>query len=112
MLQVLQTVMAAATTTAAATSSTSASASTAADVAAIVDSTNDFYSTGRVGRRNALPDILSQHARTSTADLPDQLGALSTRDISTPGDGEAGCSSSSSSGGVSADAAASGGSKS
>lgn len=40
----------------------------------------DFYNTGRVGRRNALPDILSSHATVSTADLPDQLSALTTSD--------------------------------
>lgn len=40
----------------------------------------DFYNTGRVGRRNALPDILSSHATISTADLPDQLSALTTSD--------------------------------
>lgn len=40
----------------------------------------DFYSTGRVGRRNALPDILGSHATVSTADLPDQLSALTTSD--------------------------------
>lgn len=42
--------------------------------------TDDFFNTGRVGRRNALPDILSNHATISTADLPDQLSALSTTD--------------------------------
>lgn len=42
--------------------------------------TSDFYNTGRVGRRNALPDILSSHATVSTADLPDQLSALTTSD--------------------------------
>lgn len=36
---------------------------------------NDFYNTGRVGRRNALPDIL-HHCTTSTADLPDKLTTL------------------------------------
>lgn len=41
---------------------------------------SDFYNTGRVGRRNALPDILSSHATVSTADLPDQLSALTTSD--------------------------------
>lgn len=41
---------------------------------------NDFYTTGRVGRRNAMPDILGSHCTTTTADLPDQLGALSTSD--------------------------------
>lgn len=41
---------------------------------------NDFYNTGRVGRRNAMPDILGSHCTTTTADLPDQLSALSTSD--------------------------------
>lgn len=41
---------------------------------------SDFYNTGRVGRRNALPDILSSHATVTTADLPDQLSALTTSD--------------------------------
>lgn len=41
---------------------------------------NDFYNTGRVGRRNALPDILNSHCTTTTADLPDKLSALTTND--------------------------------
>lgn len=41
---------------------------------------SEFFNTGRVGRRNALPDILSNHATVSTADLPDQLSALTTSD--------------------------------
>lgn len=41
---------------------------------------DEFFNTGRVGRRNALPDILSSHATISTADLPDQLSALTTTD--------------------------------
>lgn len=44
-----------------------------------LDNNSEFYNTGRVGRRNALPDILNHHhSTTSTADLPDKLGALST----------------------------------
>lgn len=44
-----------------------------------LDNNSDFYNTGRVGRRNALPDILNHHhSTTSTADLPDKLSALST----------------------------------
>lgn len=44
-----------------------------------LESNSEFYSTGRVGRRNALPDILDHHhSTTSTADLPDKLSALST----------------------------------
>ncbi|XP_031626787.1 cAMP-dependent protein kinase inhibitor beta-like isoform X2 [Contarinia nasturtii] len=46
------------------------------------ESSTDFYNTGRVGRRNALPDILSSHATVSTADLPEQLSALTTSDKS------------------------------
>ncbi|KAK9513003.1 hypothetical protein O3M35_001295 [Rhynocoris fuscipes] len=42
------------------------------------DTVKDFLTTGRVGRRNALPDILSDHALTNTADLPDKLMQLST----------------------------------
>lgn len=41
---------------------------------------NEFFNTGRAGRRNAMPDILGHHCTTSTADLPDQMGALSTQD--------------------------------
>lgn len=44
------------------------------------DLNSDFYNTGRVGRRNAMPDILGNNCNTSTADLPDQLSALSTSD--------------------------------
>lgn len=43
-----------------------------------VDENSEFYNSGRVGRRNALPDILSDHCRTTTADLPERLSALST----------------------------------
>ena len=39
---------------------------------------DDFLSTGRTGRRNALADILDEKtAYLSTADLPDQLQSLS-----------------------------------
>ena len=37
----------------------------------------EFASTGRAGRRNALPDIRGEHASTSTADLPGQLEKMS-----------------------------------
>lgn len=43
---------------------------------------SEFYNTGRIGRRNALPDILGQHCTTTTADLPTQMGALTTSDCS------------------------------
>lgn len=39
---------------------------------------HQFYNTGRIGRRNALPDILGTHCTTTTADLSSQLGSLST----------------------------------
>lgn len=48
------------------------------------ESNAEFFNTGRVGRRNALPDILSSHATVSTADLPDQLSALTTTDKNMP----------------------------
>ncbi|KAI4473310.1 hypothetical protein M0804_015403 [Polistes exclamans] len=40
--------------------------------------TKAFLSTGRTGRRNALPDIHGKHAATSISDLPDRFGELST----------------------------------
>ncbi|XP_055542490.1 uncharacterized protein LOC129728116 [Wyeomyia smithii] len=43
---------------------------------------SEFYNTGRIGRRNALPDILGSHCTTTTADLPTQMGALSTSECS------------------------------
>ncbi|XP_050432843.1 uncharacterized protein LOC126840895 [Adelges cooleyi] len=45
-----------------------------------VDISPDFLTTGRTGRRNALPDILGEHKLTTTADLPDRLQALTTND--------------------------------
>jgi hypothetical protein len=42
------------------------------------DVTQDFLTTGRVGRRNALPDILGEHALTTTSELPDRFKSLST----------------------------------
>lgn len=56
--------------------------STSAESGNAEGSGTEFFNTGRVGRRNALPDILSSHATISTADLPDQLNALSTSDKS------------------------------
>ncbi|KAG5682286.1 hypothetical protein PVAND_011646 [Polypedilum vanderplanki] len=41
---------------------------------------DEFINTGRIGRRNALPDILDSHCETSTADLPMKLSALTTND--------------------------------
>lgn len=46
------------------------------------DVTQDFLTTGRAGRRNALPDILGEHALTSTSDLPERLKNLTTAEIS------------------------------
>ncbi|XP_053314998.1 cAMP-dependent protein kinase inhibitor beta [Spea bombifrons] len=37
----------------------------------------DFASSGRAGRRNALPDILGSPAGAETADLPQKLAELS-----------------------------------
>ncbi|KAF4521471.1 hypothetical protein B566_EDAN001768 [Ephemera danica] len=34
---------------------------------------HDFLTTGRTGRRNAMPDILGEHASESTGDLPERL---------------------------------------
>lgn len=42
------------------------------------ETSKEFLSTGRTGRRNALPDILGHHADTDTADLPSRLEALTT----------------------------------
>ncbi|KAJ8920666.1 hypothetical protein NQ315_004805 [Exocentrus adspersus] len=40
----------------------------------------EFLSSGRTGRRNALPDILGEHAVVTSSDLPSKLQALSTTD--------------------------------
>lgn len=57
----------------------------------------DFYSSGRTGRRNALPDILGEHAHVTSSDLPARLQALSTKSdqekLPTGPDPEAGPSS-------------------
>lgn len=47
------------------------------------DLRNEFHNTGRVGRRNAMPDILDDHCTITTADLPDQLSGLSTNEPGT-----------------------------
>lgn len=39
---------------------------------------DEFYNTGRQGRRNAMPDILGNNSTTSTGDLPLKLSALTT----------------------------------
>ncbi|XP_057326254.1 uncharacterized protein LOC130668149 [Microplitis mediator] len=43
------------------------------------EGTKEFLSTGRTGRRNAMPDILGQHAKTGIADLPSRLESLTTK---------------------------------
>ena len=42
------------------------------------EGSQEFLSTGRTGRRNALHDILGEHAETNIADLPDKFDALTT----------------------------------
>ncbi|XP_018569660.1 cAMP-dependent protein kinase inhibitor alpha-like [Anoplophora glabripennis] len=42
--------------------------------------TQEFLSSGRTGRRNALPDILGEHAVVTSSDLPSRLQGLSTAD--------------------------------
>ncbi|KAK3850206.1 hypothetical protein Pcinc_043072 [Petrolisthes cinctipes] len=64
------------------------------------DATTEFIATGRTGRRNALPDILSDHSSTSTADLPDALEKLSCSDTGNEGGAAGGASGSSSSEGA------------
>ncbi|XP_067874415.1 cAMP-dependent protein kinase inhibitor beta [Heterodontus francisci] len=39
----------------------------------------DFVSSGRTGRRNALPDILGSPTGANSADLPHKLSELSIR---------------------------------
>lgn len=59
----------------------SAMASGSDDPTKTADGQDEFYNTSRVGRRNAMPDILGNHnLTTSAADLPDQLSALTTND--------------------------------
>lgn len=43
---------------------------------------DEFYTTGRIGRRNAMPDILGNNCTASSgADLPLKLSALTTNGI-------------------------------
>lgn len=42
------------------------------------DNSKEFLTTGRTGRRNALPDILGRHAETGLSDLSDRFEELST----------------------------------
>lgn len=44
----------------------------------------EFLTSGRTGRRNALPDILGEHAVVSSSDLPAKLQSLTTSDKSPP----------------------------
>ncbi|CAO1378749.1 unnamed protein product [Diamesa hyperborea] len=47
---------------------------------------SEFYNTGRIGRRNAMSDILGNDATTTTAGLDEKLSALTTNDSqNTPG---------------------------
>ncbi|XP_058803301.1 uncharacterized protein LOC131671117, partial [Phymastichus coffea] len=54
------------------------------------EGSEEFLSTGRTGRRNAMPDILGQHAETATGDLPQKLEALTTEATRSSQPGEAG----------------------
>ncbi|KAJ8955612.1 hypothetical protein NQ318_001442 [Aromia moschata] len=56
------------------------SANTAPPTPDSTTNTQEFLASGRTGRRNALPDILSQHAVVTSSDLPSRLQALSTSD--------------------------------
>lgn len=43
------------------------------------DAKDEFYNSGRIGRRNAMPDILGSNSTASSGgDLPLKLSALST----------------------------------
>lgn len=48
--------------------------------------TEEFLTSGRTGRRNALPDILGEHALVTSSDLPAKLQSLTTSDKPTPPD--------------------------
>ncbi|CAH1098570.1 unnamed protein product [Psylliodes chrysocephalus] len=54
----------------------------------------EFLSSGRTGRRNALPDILGQHAVVSSEDLSGRLQGLTTNDTSIDKRNQPGCSKS------------------
>lgn len=49
----------------------------------------DFASSGRAGRRNALPDILGSPAGSETSDLPQKLAELSVSEDEGAEGGEA-----------------------
>ena len=42
---------------------------------------SEFYNTGRIGRRNAMSDILGNDATTTTAGLDEKLSALTTNGL-------------------------------
>ncbi|XP_072754930.1 uncharacterized protein [Anoplolepis gracilipes] len=42
------------------------------------DNSKEFLSTGRTGRRNALPNIMGRHAETGLSDLSNQFREMST----------------------------------
>ena len=54
----------------------------------------DFLQSGRTGRRNALANILGEHAVVTSSDLPSQLEALTTKDKSSDQSNSNGASSS------------------
>jgi len=56
---------------------TGAERSGAASPMSAENAITDFLTTGRTGRRNALPDILGENANASTGDLPEKLEQLS-----------------------------------
>lgn len=61
-------------------------------------SVDEFLSTGRTGRRNALPDILEQKSsHINTSDLPQELQKLNFNTDSTEHNGSSGNSSGSTS---------------
>lgn len=49
----------------------------------------EFLTSGRTGRRNALPDILSEHAVVTSSDLPARFQKLSTQDGAGPSTSDA-----------------------
>lgn len=56
------------------------------------DPVEDFLTTGRTGRRNAMANIMGQHASTGSGDLSQRMEGLST-DQMEAGPSGAGCSS-------------------
>ncbi|KAE8751469.1 hypothetical protein FOCC_FOCC001716 [Frankliniella occidentalis] len=45
------------------------------------DPVEDFLTTGRTGRRNAMADILGQHASTGSGDLSERMEGLTTEQM-------------------------------